>query len=341
MRTRDISASFCVAIGAAGASAQISGYHIGNSLTWDSRPDLMPAVIAAQGFTLETGYHINCNRSLDQIAANPTQVCVPVVPEFGYFQDALGGVDLDYFTVQPFWTPTSTLGSDIQVITDMEALVPTRPDGPDTTLFLYQAWGSQSVMTDGSWLDDVDDHPDTLSQPQREYFTHLFAHLDAAIDRPVRLIPVGAVIYEINQRIVANEIPAVTDLEAFYRDDIHMSHGLGRFTADAAALCVIFNIPPFGMHEAWIDAATSGGYDTETFVAIENAIWDVIAADERTGVSPCLADTNRDGVVTPADFSAWIIAYTMGSTAADQNRDGDITPSDFTAWINNFNTPCD
>jgi len=55
----------------------------------------------------------------------------------------------------------------------------------------------------------------------------------------------------------------------------------------------------------------------------------------------CLADTNLDGSVTPADFSAWIAAYNAGNAAvADQNLDGSVTPADFSAWIANYNAGC-
>lgn len=53
---------------------------------------------------------------------------------------------------------------------------------------------------------------------------------------------------------------------------------------------------------------------------------------------PCdLADVNNDGLVTPADFNAWIIAFNNNDPAADQNCDGSVTPADFNAWIINFN----
>ncbi len=54
----------------------------------------------------------------------------------------------------------------------------------------------------------------------------------------------------------------------------------------------------------------------------------------------CPADTNGDGLVTPADFSAWITAFNTQSPACDQNADGLCTPADFSAWILNFNTGC-
>ena len=60
-----------------------------------------------------------------------------------------------------------------------------------------------------------------------------------------------------------------------------------------------------------------------------------------TPPAPC-ADTNGDGLVTPADFNAWIIAFNTQSAACDQNGDGLCTPADFNAWIINFNSgaPC-
>ncbi len=54
----------------------------------------------------------------------------------------------------------------------------------------------------------------------------------------------------------------------------------------------------------------------------------------------CLADTNNDGMLSPADFSAWIAAFNAQSAACDQNNDGSCTPADFTAWIANYNAGC-
>ena len=55
---------------------------------------------------------------------------------------------------------------------------------------------------------------------------------------------------------------------------------------------------------------------------------------------PCVADTNGDGSVTPADFNAWILAYVLREPACDQNGDGVCNPSDFNAWVVNFNNGC-
>lgn len=60
-----------------------------------------------------------------------------------------------------------------------------------------------------------------------------------------------------------------------------------------------------------------------------------------TLTTPCVADTNGDGQLTPADFTAWINAFNNALPECDQNADGACTPTDFTAWINNYNAGCD
>lgn len=54
----------------------------------------------------------------------------------------------------------------------------------------------------------------------------------------------------------------------------------------------------------------------------------------------CIADVNRDGVVTPSDFSAWVSAYNDADELADTNLDGVTDPKDFSAWVSAFNSGC-
>ena len=54
----------------------------------------------------------------------------------------------------------------------------------------------------------------------------------------------------------------------------------------------------------------------------------------------CPADVNGDGLLTPTDFNAWILAYNQRDLLADQNFDGVVTPSDFASWILNWNSGC-
>ncbi len=54
----------------------------------------------------------------------------------------------------------------------------------------------------------------------------------------------------------------------------------------------------------------------------------------------CIADVNGDGMLTPADFTAWVAAFNANAPGCDQNGDNLCTPADFTAWLANFNAGC-
>jgi len=67
---------------------------------------------------------------------------------------------------------------------------------------------------------------------------------------------------------------------------------------------------------------------------------DIGALEHLLSRPACPADTNGDGMLTPADFTAWIAAFNASAPACDQNADGLCTPADFTAWIANYNAGC-
>jgi hypothetical protein len=56
---------------------------------------------------------------------------------------------------------------------------------------------------------------------------------------------------------------------------------------------------------------------------------------------PCPADVNRDGVLTPADFTAMVTAYRVGDfDRADITLDLELTPADFTAMLQSYRAGC-
>ena len=57
-------------------------------------------------------------------------------------------------------------------------------------------------------------------------------------------------------------------------------------------------------------------------------------------LADCVADTNGDGVLSPADFSAWVAAFNAMAPECDQNDDGACSPADFSAWVSNYNAGC-
>ncbi|MEL7484736.1 MAG: GC-type dockerin domain-anchored protein [Planctomycetota bacterium] len=96
-----------------------------------------------------------------------------------------------------------------------------------------------------------------------------------------------------------------------------------------------------------LDAA-SGNYRFQ--VGLNHSGSSILDTDEETGSatlswtidapSVCLADTNGDAMLTPADFNAWVLAFNNQAPACDQNNDGLCSPADFNAWVVNFNAGC-
>jgi hypothetical protein len=102
-----------------------------------------------------------------------------------------------------------------------------------------------------------------------------------------------------------------------------------------------------------IGGATSSTYNIASTTLADAGVYTVaVTGDCGTVVSngatltvepvsnDCPADVNGDGLVSPADFNAWINAFNNQLPECDQNGDGLCTPADFNAWINNFNIGC-
>ncbi len=104
--------------------------------------------------------------------------------------------------------------------------------------------------------------------------------------------------------------------------------GAPRGTSEISAL--LFE----GTTYTWVTSQWSAG---STIAVSANTI---VGPGELNEAGQCLADTNGDGVLSPADFSAWVAAFNAMDPACDQNGDGSCTPADFSAWVANFNAGC-
>ncbi|MEL7482965.1 MAG: choice-of-anchor tandem repeat NxxGxxAF-containing protein [Planctomycetota bacterium] len=86
-----------------------------------------------------------------------------------------------------------------------------------------------------------------------------------------------------------------------------------------------------------IDHGINSSSDIAADVGFEDGLEAVVV---RSPSPPCVADTNGDGELNPADFNAWVRAFNTQAPACDQNGDGVCNPADFNAWAANFNAGC-
>jgi hypothetical protein len=99
--------------------------------------------------------------------------------------------------------------------------------------------------------------------------------------------------------------------------------------------------PYFSNPDINFQGAPTGVNDSEDNARChDNTRFSVAKFRDSVSTNDCIADTNNDGVLSPADFSAWVAAFNTMSAACDQNNDGSCTPADFSAWVANFNAGC-
>lgn len=129
--------------------------------------------------------------------------------------------------------------------------------------------------------------------------------------------------------------------------DIDIPGGVGlrdgtRYGIEAVGLLVAPSLGDAPRQWRWAGATGDGGVLIETQAGLVRLDHPGVAFELLGEIltPACVADVNQDGLLTPADFSAWIIAYNARDPRADQNGDGAITPADYNAWILNFSAGC-
>ncbi|MDH3308539.1 MAG: S8 family serine peptidase, partial [Acidimicrobiia bacterium] len=181
-----------------GAAGPVTSFHIGNSLTWDLEPVGLEALAAERGYRHDTGYHIRCGSTLEGIWANPTDTCVLPEPEFGFFTEALADHAWDAVMVQPYPGASSTLLDDESTVLNMIAMARDNPASQATRFYVYTGWPNLSTF--GNWAASAIDDDATPTVHAREYFEHLIRRVRLQTEADVFIVPVGDVLFELDQR---------------------------------------------------------------------------------------------------------------------------------------------
>lgn len=343
----------CIASGWVAAESPVfRSYHIGNSLTWDSRPDFQEALAIAAGIATEVGFHINCGRSLPYIQANPDQSCV-VPPPSGLYAEALPSRRWDAVTLQLHMTfPKPTLGEDLAALRFFVELAQENPENASTQFFLYTGWPGRDHFVE--WWDEPGEFDlETETAISRAYYDAAFATYADEFGESLRLIPVGEVLYHLKERIENGQVPDVFNFRSqLYRDAVHMTRDYGRHVAAVTAFSVLHRIDPRSLLDPEIrnhPANPTPWYlRTDTLEATYQTIWEVISADPRTGmVRPCPFDLTGpsldgvpDGQVNVSDLNYFLALWLDNDPAADLTGpaldgmpDGVVTVSDLNFYI--------
>ena len=269
-------------------------YMIGNSFTHNSEPYSLPAIAAQKSDVLTVGAHINSGSPVHNIWGRPDDAR-EVSPEFGKYREALTNHQWDVVTLQPFYKkpyegfPQSTMQSDIDSILKFIELARENPANKKTKFYIYESWPFLWV---GKPIQQVWDTTtkDELTAPTmhtRDYYEHLLKRLKKKTDAEIHIIPIPEVLYELDKKMQAGEVPGLTGIGDITGDKLHLDAGLGHYLAGVTVYATLFGRNPAGLvkPEDHYDGEKEGLFTPQILNVLHDVVWAVVSKHAYTGVA--------------------------------------------------------
>ncbi len=255
-------------------------YFVGNSFTWDSSPATrVPSLSGELGVSLTVGHHINCGATLNDIWIDPADTCVASPAPFGTFDDALPNFEWSAVTLQPF---NDALGGDSGAVNRIGQFIEAARSGglnADTRFYVYSGWpapwNDPNFDYSAAW-ERAYDPANTSTTWTRDYFDQVMQGLAGDGNGEALMIPVGEVLYELDQRARAGLLPGVDSANDLYRDELHLNN-IGGYAASLTVVSTLWGESPIGLTDGT-------NMSPELSLAVQQAVWDVVRAHPYTGI---------------------------------------------------------
>ena len=270
----------------ASSADAMNGYHIGNSLTADSRPLALETFAVRRGHSLEVGRHLGCSTSLTYAWNNPYSTCITPLAPFGQYGYALANFEFDYVTLQP--ARDAIFSNEVTSVLNFIDLTRANPANAETVFYIYSGWPTRYDYPT-KWLAPFEPTAGATMTHTRQAYEELIAQVRASTDAEVNMIPVGEVLYELVPRLWAGEVPGIPTVSDLYRDDQHLrdllsAPAVGRYIASLTAYATIFGEDPTGLTKPAIYFGSEEPFTSEYYDVVHSTIWDVVSTYQFTGV---------------------------------------------------------
>lgn len=270
----------------------IRAYHIGNSLTFKALShqyttwsplayeERILAFMDGRGVRYVPGWHISWGASLTHIGNHPFE---PAVANAGPLGRALADYVWDVLTLQ-LWGADAD--GDIAACRRFIAMGLAK--NPELQPYLVETWVRKEKTL-------APDYPTQWNREWKEgsrygippihcqaYARSVFRRLrqeTAGLRHPVRLIPIGSVLAELDRRMRAGQLPGFARVEELYNDEVHLTEN-GNYVALETFAAVILGQSPVGRPRTALFPTV-----TDAFAAtVQDAVWQVVTATPESGV---------------------------------------------------------
>ena len=286
------------------------------------------------GLVWDTGWHIDCGASLEQIINNPDDDCVGPDPVFGKYYEALPNFSFDAVTYQPFkGTPNGEAAAAQQLIN-------MTTDGG--TLYLYETWPlhDDSLTLAEDWGTSTPSGSDAEFMRRRHQHQYVLDTLRSA-GNDLLVVPAVEALVAFEAKMLAGEVPGQDGTEDLYIDMYHLTN-LGRYVAANTMVATLFKQSTVGfpIPDDFYKPTRAQAVPLNNEVAriIQETVWDVVTSNPDTGV--LAGDLDDDGFVGLNDLDIILNAWNQNVPLvheADENNDGYVGFDDLDTVLGNWN----
>lgn len=256
-------------------------YHVGNSVTDTINYNGFRQLADSRGHKYVFGRHMIPGAPLSWIWQHPADGFRE--EPFGHYPNALPNYQWDVLTLQPFDRHLGGNDGDVTMAKNYINLA--LPKSPNLRIYVYSRWPRRdkdgNLDFDKKWLSKFTSQWDGTEET-RDYFEKVTFELRKAypkIQNNILVVPVGDVLYELNQRIKAGQVPGYTNITQVYADGIHFNE-VGSYIVGCTFYATLFKENPKGL--------TASPYkvnNPQLVNIIQDTVWKVVSTHALSGVA--------------------------------------------------------
>ncbi|MDX2111415.1 MAG: sugar-binding protein [Verrucomicrobiota bacterium] len=260
-------------------------YFIGNSVTDTVNYNGFKKLTESRGGTQPWGRHMIPGAPLVWLWTHPAEGFME--QPYGYPTNALPNYDWDVLTLQPFDRHLDGAEGDTTMTTNYLGLLTQRAaNTANTQVYIYARWPRTS---DGEysaqWVKKYTGGWDSTNET-KDYFEKLTTTTRAQhpeLAKSIKMIPVGHVMYSLDLKMAAGQVPGYTDIYEMYADGIHLK-GVGAYLCAITFYATIYKESPVGLPVP----SEYGAIDAGLVSILQTTTWEVVSTHPLAGVSDSL-----------------------------------------------------
>jgi hypothetical protein len=253
-------------------------YFVGNSVTDTINYRALADLAKSRGYQHVWGRHMIPGAPLQWIWEHPKDGFQE--PPFGHYPNALANHQWDALSLQPFDRHLTGKEGDLVMARNLIDLA--LPKSPDLQVYVYARWPRQGKDDfDTMWLKKHTGGWDGTNET-KDYFERLTLELRKAypkMKKPILMVPVGHVMYELNHRMKAGEVPGFKQIKEVYADGIHLNN-VGSYIVGCTFFATLYKENPKGSPGKPYKVT-----DPKLAEVIQETVWKVVSKHELAGVS--------------------------------------------------------